>query len=268
MLRVMSFNIRYGLAEDSPNHWTKRRQWAAERILAFQPDLLGLQECQDNHQAAYLHRKLAGYGWVAMRRGGVGSPDLEMAPVLYKRENLELLQSGVFWLSETPDIPGSKYPGSVFARTLTWARLRLRQPPFTRLVFINTHFDYFDPTPQALSARQTLDFILSLDEPVILTGDFNANKDSAPYQMLLDPRAGLQDAHRSLHPTSTSTSETLPGPLAEKTFHGFGADATPASIDWILASQALHPLDAGIDRSGGEGLYPSDHYPVWACFSG
>ncbi len=42
MIKLMSFNIRYGLAEDGENRWERRKSLVVDRIKAFDPDLLGL----------------------------------------------------------------------------------------------------------------------------------------------------------------------------------------------------------------------------------
>ena len=61
MIKVMSFNIRYGLADDGENHWNNRKSLALARIQAFGPDLLGLQECRDDAQADFVRANLPDY---------------------------------------------------------------------------------------------------------------------------------------------------------------------------------------------------------------
>jgi endonuclease/exonuclease/phosphatase family metal-dependent hydrolase len=118
MIKVMTFNIRIALADDGENNWENRKSLAADRIRAFAPDLLGLQECYDGEQAAYVKQALPEYSFFGVRRGGQGDTALEMAPLLYRNETFLLIRQGVFWLSETPDLPGSKSWDSVFPRTV------------------------------------------------------------------------------------------------------------------------------------------------------
>jgi endonuclease/exonuclease/phosphatase family metal-dependent hydrolase len=80
MIRVMSFNIRYGLANDGDNHWHNRKELALDRIRAFAPDLLGLQECRDDHQAEFVRANLPDHHFYGIHRGGPGDTALEMAP--------------------------------------------------------------------------------------------------------------------------------------------------------------------------------------------
>jgi endonuclease/exonuclease/phosphatase family metal-dependent hydrolase len=249
MLNIMTFNIRYGTAADGDNHWQARKDLVIERIRAFGPDLLGLQECRDDEQAEFIRRSLPEYRMFAIQRGGDSSTALEMAPILFRRSAFEVIQSGFFWLSPTPGMVGSKSRASAFPRTTIWAALR-HKASGQALVFLNTHFDY---QPRAIngSARQLQKWAIGalLRYPLIVSGDFNTDKHSAAYRMLTAP---LVDAYRQIHP---------PGP-AEATFHDFGRATTSTPIDWILVSPHFTVLDAAIDKSASGGHYPSDHYPL------
>lgn len=253
MIRVMSFNIRYGLAEDGENHWDKRKALALARIQAFEPDLLGLQECRDDAQAEFVKTNLPAYHFEGVHRAGGGSTDLEMAPALIHQTRYHLVQRGHFWLSETPTVAGSKAWGSVFARTVTWAEL-IHQPTGRTLTFVNTHFDY-QPTAIDGAAHHLHRWLRQTwpGAPVVVTGDFNADKASAAYKLLTDTGT-LSDAYRQVHP----------GGEAEATFHGFGQLGEPTPIDWILVSDHFKVTAAGVDRTHMGSLFPSDHYPVTA----
>ena len=140
MFRVMSCNLRYGLAADGDNRWERRRHLALARIRAFVPDLLGLQECRDDDQAACIRAGLADCQFLGVHRQGPGDTALEMAPLVFRSGRFDLLAAGWFWLSDTPEVPGSRSPEAAFPRTLTWARLGCRQSR-RELVFANTHLD-------------------------------------------------------------------------------------------------------------------------------
>ncbi|MCX7003171.1 MAG: endonuclease/exonuclease/phosphatase family protein [bacterium] len=151
MIKVMSFNIRYGAAADGANHWDKRKTFALARIQAFEPDLLGLQECRDDSQADFVKAHLPAYHFRGVRREGGGDTALEMAPLLFRQNVFQITKAGHFWLSETPDVAGSKSWGSAFARTVTWVTL-VHQPTGRAVTFVNTHFDY-QPTAIDGAAR-------------------------------------------------------------------------------------------------------------------
>ena len=249
----MTFNIRYGLAEDGENHWDHRKHLVIDRIKAFSPDLLGMQECRDDSQGEFIKANLKEYEFHGTRRGGNGDVALEMAPVLFKKSAFQLSEKGCFWLSETPGIPGSKSWGSTFPRTATWAKLA-QQGTGREVIFVNTHFDY-EPSAIDKSAQLLQQWITQATEkhPVILTGDFNADKNSSAYKRLT-LEAGLADVYRQAHPNKYS----------EGTFHGFGKADELKSIDWVLASNHFEVVSAEIDYCHEGNIYPSDHYPVIA----
>jgi endonuclease/exonuclease/phosphatase family metal-dependent hydrolase len=253
MLKVMTFNIRYGLADDGPNRWDQRKPLLLARIQAFEPDLLGLQECRADEQAAFIQASLPEHGFFGVPRGGGGSPALEMAPVLWRTTAFERLQSGCFWLSETPDVPGSRSWGSSLARVVTWAELRHR-PSGRSLTFACTHFDT-EATAIDGAARALRRWVeQQVSRPMILLGDFNAAKDSFAYAHLT---AGglLADAYRQAH---------AGGDAAEATFHGYGQPGLLVPIDWILISPHFAVETAAVDPYHVGERYPSDHYPVTA----
>jgi endonuclease/exonuclease/phosphatase family metal-dependent hydrolase len=253
-VKVMSFNIRYGTADDGENGWKQRRALVIARIRAFDPDLLGLQECRDDAQAAYVRRNLAGYQLVGVHRGGDDGSAIEMAPVLYRRSAFEAINHGHFWLSQTPQIPGSKSWGSQLSRTVTWVELRHRVSGLP-VVFANTHFDYASEAAIRASARLLLRWVkqAAAHSAVIVTGDFNASKDSPAYRHLTGS-GWLWDVFRQVHPAG----------VPDETYHGYGAPGAWSSIDWILATKDFQAVDAAIDTYRRGGRYPSDHFPLWA----
>lgn len=255
-IKAMTLNVRYGSAEDGINHWRHRKQLVIDRIRAFDPDLIGLQECRDDEQAEFMKQNLAEYEFSGVRRGGAGETALEMTPVLIRRTVFDRVEKGYFWLSETPDGAGSRSWDSAFPRTVSWVMLK-HQPSRRSLVFANTHLDYM-PAATDAAARLLSDWISQQlqQHPVILTGDFNALKESAAYRQLTGTSL-LIDAYRQVHPAGTD----------EGTFHGFGLPGVLLPIDWILVSREFHVLDANIDHYVDGTLYPSDHYPVTATLA-
>jgi len=252
MLKLMTFNIRYGTADDGNNKWDHRKQLVIDRIQAFNPDLLGMQECRDDFQSKFIKSNLQEYDFYGVRRAGGGETSLEMAPILFKRSMFRLVQKGCFWLSETPDVPGSVSWGSTFPRTATWVQL-VQLGSGKELIYINTHFDY-EPSAIDESARLLQRWITEKlkSYPVLLTGDFNTDKNSFAYRQLTQ-EAGLSDAYRKIYPTGAT----------EGTFHGFGEGKPISPIDWVLISNHFEVISAGIDRYYKGSLFPSDHYPVF-----
>ena len=256
-VRVMSFNIRFGKANDGENHWKKRNWLVAETIRNFNPDLLGVQECL-KFQGEYLERELDGYTYFGRSR--MKTPN-EHCGILYRSSRYTQLAGGHFWLSEQPDVPESKSWDSSLPRMATWVLLRDRKNESAPTVlFVNTHFDHRGRVARLESAkliRQKIDALRTIaDKPlVVVTGDFNTPEASAPYQAFLDRNEGLRDVYRRHHPERTDN---------EGTFCSFSGSSGGGRIDWILASPDFDLLDAQIDRSNENGRYPSDHFPVTA----
>ncbi len=260
-VRVMSYNIRYGTAQDGENHWDKRKEFLVETIRAIGPDLLGTQETL-GFQRDYLADKLAGYEVLGVGRDDGGATG-EMTALYFKRDRFEKLDGGHFWLSETPDKPGSKSWDTSLTRMATWVKLRDRRQPKSRpIAFFNTHFDHRGQQARLESARLLRRRVIELAGQcrVIITGDFNAGEDSPPYRALFgaegDIASPLRDTYRLLHPSRADN---------EGTFSNFksGSNNGPR-IDWIAISAEWKALEAKIDRAEREGRTPSDHFAVMA----
>ncbi len=258
-LRVMSFNVRYGTADDGDHHWEKRRDAVVEAVRAQAPDLLGTQETL-SFQADHLAAGLPGYGVFGAGRED-GRKKGEAMTVFFRKERFEMLDGGHFWLSESPDKPGVLGWDAVCARMATWLRLRDRAAGGRELLWVNTHLDHRGATARLEGARQIRRWIeknAGDGAAVLVTGDFNCQENSAPYAELTGKdKEGvkLADSFRVVHPER--------GP-EEASFHGFRGKTAGGRIDWILVSGRLVPKNAGIVREKHGGLFPSDHYPVTA----
>lgn len=255
-LRVMTFNLRVRTILDGPNIWDRRRDAVVQRVRSFNPDLLGTQEGLDSMQA-FLRQQLTDYTF-----NGVGRSDGklrgEMCGVFFRTARFELLDAGHFWLSKTPEQPGSRGWGAIFPRMVTWVKLRPRDggQPFC---WFNTHFDAFNGRARTESAGLLCEQMgrIAGGMPLVVTGDFNTSPNSAPYRTLLAeqrlPAASLHDVFRAAHPAATRQ---------EGTMHLFTGRPGGRRMDWILASAHFQTVDAEIDRTRGPGGYPSDHFPV------
>jgi len=261
-LRVMSFNLRYGTAPDGPNRWEHRRESVVRTIAAFEPDVLCTQECLA-FQADYLSKELGLYDYVGAGRDD-GKLKGEMVAIFIRRERLEILERGHFWLSDVPDKAGSIGWDAASPRMVTWVKVRTKNDPPEQFYVFNTHFDHGGARARIESAwvlRKRLQMIAG-SAPLILAGDFNAPADASsdsPYRLLRadggDAAIPLRDTFRQVHKTVRAS---------EGTFHGFTGRLTGQRIDWILATPHFDCLHAAIDHSRSAGRYPSDHFPVTA----
>lgn len=248
-LRVMTFNVRLLTDVDGPNQWRYRRDLAARMIRLQHPDVIGTQELFAE-QGDDLVERLPQYTWFGEgRRGGRGD---EHMGVFYRNDRLRVVESGNFWLSDTPDVPGSISWGHPYPRMVTWAQFE-RIADHRRFYLFNTHLPY---RPEDTAARvRCVEAIrrrvraLPRDIPVVVTGDFN-NAPVGPVHGVMT--SDLADAWIA--------SPRRTGPDA--TFHDF--TGTPDQrIDWILF-RGLKPVRAETVTLHRGALYPSDHFPVVA----
>jgi endonuclease/exonuclease/phosphatase family metal-dependent hydrolase len=258
-IRVMSFNIRYGTANDGINRWENRREFLIETVKRFHPDLLGTQETLA-FQRDYLLEQLSGFETVAAGRDD-GKEAGEMAALFYRKERFEAIESGHFWLSEMPDQIGSKGWDAALPRIASWVKLRDRQSPDAKpILFLNTHFDHKGKRAREESASLIVSKLQQIGSDCrwIVTGDFNADPKDRPYANLFHSRETssqtLIDTLRAVQPT--------PQP-DEGTFSGFNASQTGGPrIDWIGCSDHFIVQSAEIVRDAVDGRTPSDHFPV------
>jgi len=260
-VRVMSFNIRYGTANDGVNHWNQRREFLRDTVRAFDPDLLGTQETL-GFQRDWLSEQLPGYGVLGVGRDD-GKEAGEMMALYYREARFEKLAGGHFWLSETPDKVGSKSWDSSLPRMVTWVRLKDRQSPQARpILFFNTHFDHRGTEARARSAALIRRQLLTLgkNDSLIVTGDFNDGDGGEPHRQLFADLEGTSspvvDTWRIRNPQVGQNEGTFTEFL-EKNTGG-------PRIDWIAASRDWQVESASIDRTARDGRTPSDHFPVTA----
>jgi endonuclease/exonuclease/phosphatase family metal-dependent hydrolase len=249
-LRVMTFNVRYPAEGDGPNIWENRKDLLVDTIRSNRPDLIGTQELF-HMQGEYIVEKLPGYAWFGVSRRG-NQQDEHMG-IFYRKDRLKLIRSGNFWLSETPEKPGSMAWNMSLPRMVTWGEFE-DTTNGRRFSHYNTHFAHRreDVDARNRSAKLIVDR-LPAGATVILTGDFNADAGSEAYNVLT---GALTDAR--------TAADTHDGPTG--TFHGFSGKPGAARIDWILFRGALRPVAVQTLTGNADGRYPSDHFPVLAIF--
>ena len=248
-LSVMSFNIRLPAESDGVDYWETRKPLAVRMLREQQPDVIGLQELV-KAQPDYLARELPQYAWFGRGREADGGG--EHMGVFYRKDRLKVIESGDFWLSDTPDVAGSITWGHPHPRMVTWALFEQRSDG-RRFYLFNTHLPYRDEDEAVrLKGAQAIARHLATlpdDVPVVLTGDFNTTPDSDAHAVLAGT---LQDAW--------TTAPRVEG--IDATFHGFTGKAD-RRIDWIFVRGAqLESITSVTTRWNHR--YPSDHFPLVA----
>ena len=251
-LRVMSFNIRYGTASDGDNAWPHRRALVFDVIRDAEPDVLGIQESLA-FQLEEIIDALPQYDLIGVGRDD-GREAGEYAAILIDRNRFEVLEEGTFWFSNTPSEPGSTSWGNNITRICTWVRVRDRRSGHAFYMY-NVHWDHESQQSRERSAQLLIEQIAARsapDNPVIVTGDFNAGETNPAFQYLTTN--DLSDTFRTVHPNASAVG----------TFNAFRGDTSGEKIDAILTSPRWTVIDAAIVRTNRDGRHPSDHFPVKA----
>jgi endonuclease/exonuclease/phosphatase family metal-dependent hydrolase len=261
-LRVMSFNVRgFSSPIDGRLRWSRRAAHNVAVVREHAPVLLGVQELQAAALATY-REQLGGYGLVLGPPAGSARRP-EYNAILYDLDRLEVVDSGGFWLSETPEVPSSAW-GSRNVRAANCVTFAVRGTDAT-FRHVNTHLDHWS----GLARERSADLVLRRtdgDLPTVVTGDFNCPPGTAPHRSFL--AQGYED-----------TQECSDG----ATFHGFGGVRSavirrlhrvqhgprPQRLDWILVGngRSRWGVEASTivrDRDPVTGAPPSDHDPVVA----
>ena len=251
----MTFNIRYDNPDDGLFSWDNRKDMVFWVIKKYNPDILGIQEALKG-QMDELDKELNDYKWSGVGRDD-GNDKGEFVPIFYKKERFILEDEGRFWLSETPDIPGSMGWDAACTRMVSWIKLKEISSGLEYFVF-NTHFDHVSEKARLKSAVLLSDSIHQIagNNPVIITGDLNCGPASDPIIYL----------SRLFTDTRGQAKEKNLG--SATTFVGFPADMTRNQIiDHIFISPHFGVDDYEIIQDNSNGFYPSDHLAVWASLS-
>ena len=249
-LKLFTYNLRVDVPQDGRNSFANRRDLIRTRFPAYEAGLVGFQETVP-HMRRWLMEAFPDYEVCGLGR----EADLqgESNPIAYRRELFDLAGLDQFWLSDTPDLPGSRFATdqSSCPRLCTAATLFYRETG-KLLRFYNTHLDHEGPTAQAqglslILARMAADYARR-PMPVILTGDFNAYPDSLVYRSA----QGFAGCGLPLVDVTQATGGT---------FHDFGRLQPAEKIDYIFTNlPGLGPAFLAEDQE--DGVYLSDHYPV------
>jgi len=265
-LRVMSFNIRYGAANDGENRWENRRKMVFDVFRNHRPDIVGLQEAL-RFQIDEIRKALAKYDQIGVARED-GKTEGEYSAILYRLDRFDVDESGTFWLSDTPEVPGSSHWGNPCVRICTWARL-VEKKSGRAFYLYNTHLDHVSQPSRGKSAVLLAQRIHNRKRPdsFVITGDFNAGEDN-PVILYMKGESSLGgldggesnnsvpmvDTFRVLHPNAKEVG----------TAHGFRGSRQGSKIDYVFVPPDVKVLEAQVLYDNVDGRYPSDHFPVTA----
>ena len=257
--KIISFNVRYSSAPeiDGDNRWELRRDASVKMVAKHKPLVMGLQEaCSD--QIDFLDLNLTGYKHIGVGRDD-GKRAGEMMAIYYDTTRLTLLDSGTFWLSETPEKVSIGWDAAC-NRTCTWGHFKVNDTGFEFLYF-NTHLDHLGSLARKNSIKLIVDKMTELNPdnvPVFLSGDFNSTTDDPIFDPL---KASLKDARE----VSAISDKII-------TYNGFGTvtDNPNTRKEWVIDHiffSGVNPM-AFMVLNGNYGVpFISDHYPISFIFS-
>jgi endonuclease/exonuclease/phosphatase family metal-dependent hydrolase len=256
-LTVMSFNIRYGTANDGENRWENRKAALFALLKTENADVIGLQEAL-YPQIQEILAAVPGYAVTGVGRDD-GRTKGEWSGILFRTSRLSLSDAGTFWFSDTPEVVASKTWGNTITRICSWARFVDRDG--RAFWHYNVHLDHQSQPSRERSGELLASRIASREargEPAIVTGDFNVGESNPALVPLVGSVASpgrFVDSFRVLYP-----AETVAG-----TFTGFDPTRiTGDKIDYVLVPRGTEVMAAAIVRTATNGRVPSDHFPVTA----
>lgn len=254
-LKVMSFNVRFDNPDDGINAWPNRIPLVEKYMKDEMPDIVGMQESL-YHQNEDLLQIMPGYAYVGTGRDD-GEKGGEFSPIFFRTDVFELLDHSQFWLSETPDAPGSIGWAAVLPRVVAWAKLMHRENGKELFVF-NTHFSHVSDEARRKGMEFLSDQIeaIASNNRVILTGDFNILKGSELYHEMLERYA----QQNNLKNAELITGEAYNSDLG--TFNAFRHEIDPRVIDFIFIDDNFTVEKYSIDKVMDGDIFISDHWPV------
>lgn len=253
-IKVMTFNIRYGTADDGENSWQYRKENVFNELKLQKPDLIGMQEAL-SFQIQEILNALPEYSVAGVGRDD-GIQAGEYSCIFFNKEKFQLDTTETFWFSETPNVAGSIHWGNTITRICTWIKFTDRTSGKS-FYHYNLHLDHLSQPSRERSTELLVNKIRHENNLncVILTGDFNCGDENPAIQTII--KNGLIDTYRFLHQKDKN----------EGTFNEFKGITSGQKIDFIFVSKDFKIFDSEIIHRNISGKYLSDHFPVSAIIS-
>lgn len=251
VLKIATFNLRMDTPSDGENAWFHRKDMVNDLIRFYGFDLFGTQE-GFTHQLNDILR-LSDYRFIGVGRDD-GKDAGEHCAIFYRSDRFKVLDQGDFWLSEHPEKPGRGWDGTCCNRICTWGKFEDLKN-HKQFYFFNVHYEYEGDVARRESSNLMISRIKSIagNQPVFLTGDFNAFPTEEPIRILNDS-GFLNDSYKI-------TKEAPLGPVC--TYHGYDSTIkTEERLDYIWVTDSIQIDKYGVLTNTLYGHTPSDHFPV------
>lgn len=247
--QFISFNIRYDNKSDGLNSWSHRQHDIVQYIERIKPTIMGIQEGLP-HQVDFLNINLGDYTYVGVGRDD-GLAKGEYCAIFYRNQSVNLLETGTFWLSDTPTLVSIGWDAAL-ERICTYGLFEDTSTKQRFWVF-NTHFDHKGALAREQSAALIIDNIQNINSeqlPMVLMGDFNATPDKAPIAIF----------NEHMDDGLAISKKPPTGPIG--TFNGFRNETENRRIDYIFTSKFSVDSYSHEDVRTRQNRYLSDHLPI------
>ncbi len=251
-ISVMTYNVRYGLADDGKNSWEFRKDFLASQIKFYNPDFIGTQESLP-FQIAFLDSHMTDHSYIGKSRDEDGKG--EYSAIFYNRDKFEVIEENTFWLSTTPEKP-SKGWDAAYPRICTYGLFKDKKTK-NKFWIINTHLDHIGVKAREQSVVLILKKIKEINTnnyPLVFMGDLNTEPETKP---ILKLKTVLNDTReisieKSFGPTGTFNAFQFNKPVTKL-------------IDYIFISKnnKIKVLKHAVLSDSKDLKYPSDHLPVY-----
>ena len=251
VLKIATFNLRMDTPSDGENAWFHWKDMVSDLVRFYGFDLFGTQE-GFTHQLNDILR-LSDYRFIGVGRDD-GKDAGEHCAIFYRSDRFKVLDQGDFWLSEHPEKPGRGWDGTCCNRICTWGKFEDLKN-HKQFYFFNVHYEYEGDVARRESSNLMISRIKSIagNQPVFLTGDFNAFPTEEPIRILNDS-GFLNDSYKI-------TKEAPFGPVC--TYHGYDSTIkTEERLDYIWVTDSIQIDKYGVLTNTLYGHTPSDHFPV------
>lgn len=250
-INVGTFNLRMDTPNDKENAWPNRKEMVKSLLLYHEFDIFGTQEGFKHQLDGIL--ETGNYAYIGVGRDD-GEDAGEHSAIIYDKNRFKVLDSGNFWYSETPDVPGKGWDAVCCNRICSWGKFQ-DTVSGKEFYFFNSHYDHEGKVARRESSKLLLKKMKEIvgTSTFFCTGDFNAKPDDEPIQILY--------ADGLLNDSKKVSRQPTYGP--EGTFTAYKFDAPMKNrIDYIFVSADVTVNKYGVLTDSQYGRFASDHFPV------
>lgn len=275
-LTVVSYNLRNENDWDTAagNGWDQRYPYAAAQLQFIRPDVFGTQELKTG-QVNDLLESLPQYSFIGVARED-GKEDGEYSAIFYNRDRIKLIDSGNFWISETPDRPSKGWDGQC-TRICTWGHFET--PDGHPFYYFNMHMDHIGIVARREGGRLIVNKIKEIageNATVLLSGDFNVDQSSEVYNVFATSGI-LEDSYEKAKfrfiPNGTFNSFDPANTTTSRIDHIFVSSGIDVDRYGVLTDMYWEPDNSSDSSQGNDAPLEirltkrplrviSDHYPV------